>query len=354
MSAGGRTRIGYHLAWAALPLAACGAVATGSDMEGVRGDLNLLRRQMLEVKASSDGNRQFFDQRIAKLEGRVDEEGPRGRAELTARLQEMSTELRLVQGKLEENAHAVSEANRRAEEVSQRLASLNTRILAVEGQMRAIQQAARLQGPGAATAPPAAVPPPTGAPMPPASVPPPPPPANPADRLPPSPPFAGQSGQPPAPPATTAPPPAAPGPVATAPQTPPPVDSRFVGQSADVIYSAALTDYTKQNYDLAIRGFQAFMAQYPRDSRVPDAQWWLADSYYAEQNYPQAIKEYDVVVRNFPDSPKAPAAMFKQGLAYLQGNDATGCRILRDVVAKYARTREAGRAREELRQPLCR
>ena len=124
--------------------------------------------------------------------------------------------------------------------------------------------------------------------------------------------------------------------------------------TADAIYSAALTDYTKRSYDQAIRGFQAFIAQYPRDNRVADAQWWLADTYYSMENYPQAIKEYDVVVRSFPDSPQAPAAMFKQGLAYLQSNDPTGCRILRDMMAKYPRTREAGRAREELRQPICR
>jgi tol-pal system protein YbgF len=347
----GRGRIQPVLFLAALPLAACGTVATGSDLDSVRGEVNGLRRQLLEVKATSDGNRQFLEQRIARLE----EEGPRSRTDLATRLQEMSTELRLVQGKLEENAHVVSEGNRRMDDVGQRLASLNTRLLAMEGQVRALQQAVRAQqgGPPAAAAPaaPQAPPPPpiTG--------------QVPGDRLPPFPPFPGQ--QPAAPPSgagaappTIPPSPFPPGPaVATAPHPPPPpvaVDPRFAGQPADVIYSTALTDYTKRDYDQAIRGFQAFIVQHPRDSRVADAQWWLADTYYSMENYPQAIKEYDVVIRNFPDSPRAPAAMFKQGLAYLQSNDPTGCRILRDMMVKYPRTREAGRAREELRQPICR
>jgi tol-pal system protein YbgF len=120
--------------------------------------------------------------------------------------------------------------------------------------------------------------------------------------------------------------------------------------SADQVYSLALNEYTKQNFDQAIRGFQAFIVQFPRDSRVADAQWWMGDSLYAQQNYPQAIREYDVLIRTYPDSRRVPAAMFKQGLAYLQLNDPSGCRVLRDVLANYGRTREASRAREELRQ----
>jgi tol-pal system protein YbgF len=298
------------------------------------------------------------EQRIAKLETRVDEEGPRGRAELSARIQEMSNEVRLVQGKLEENAHAIQESTRRADEAGQRLAALNTRVLAVEGQVRAMQQGVRSQTPAPGTAPGVPL---AGGTVPPSSVPsagq-----ATPADRLPPPPPFAGQ----PAPPGTQPPPalatpavptqpaaPPAPGQAAAAPPAPP-VEARFTGMSADQIYSAALTDYTKQSYDLAIRGFQAFIAQFPRDSRVPDAQFWLANSYYAQQNYPLAVREFEVLVRDYPDNPKAPSAMLNQGRAYLEANDAAGCRVLKDLVAKYARTRQATLARDALRQnPLC-
>jgi tol-pal system protein YbgF len=318
-----------------LPLAAFGCVATGGDLDQVRGDLNTLRREVQALSQTSDGNRKFLEQRIAKLETRVDEEGPRGRAELAARIQELSSEVRLVQGKLEENAHAMQDSTRRADEAGQRLAALNTRVLAVEGQVRAMQQGARVQTPlpGA---------PPAGETVPPSSAPPPAPPAPP-DRLPSPPPFAGQ-----------APPPAPPPPPAAAPAPPPPIEPRFTGMSADQIYSAALTDYTKQSYDLAIRGFQAFIAQFPKDSRVPDAQFWLANSHYAQQNYALAVREFEVLVRDYPDNPKASSAMLNQGRAYLEANDAAGCRVLKDLVAKYGRTRQATLARDALRQnPLC-
>ncbi len=136
------------------------------------------------------------------------------------------------------------------------------------------------------------------------------------------------------------------------PQT---LEPPFASAAADQIYSTALTDYTKQSYDLSIRGFQAFIAQFPRDSRVPDAQFWLANAYYAQQNYPLAIREFEVLIRDYPDNSKTPSAMLNQGRAYLESNDATGCRVLRDLTTKYARTRQATLARDALKQaPQCR
>jgi len=146
--------------------------------------------------------------------------------------------------------------------------------------------------------------------------------------------------------------------VATAPGAAPPappLDARFSGMSADKIYETALNDYTKQSYDLAISGFQAFIAQFPRDSRMPNAHFWVANSYYAQQNHGQAIQEFEVLIRNYPDSSQAPSAMLNQGRAYLDSNDANGCRVLRDLTARYPRTRQATLARDQLRQaPQCR
>src|SRR5574341_1246900 len=95
MKVRGQMRLEHFLAAAALPLAACGTVATGTELEGVRADLTQLRRQVQEVKASGEGNR-------------------------------------------------------RSEDMAQRLGTLNTRILALEGQVRALQQAMRSQSPAGA------------------------------------------------------------------------------------------------------------------------------------------------------------------------------------------------------------
>jgi tol-pal system protein YbgF len=80
---------------------------------------------------------------------------------------------------------------------------------------------------------------------------------------------------------------------------------------------------------------------------VPNAQYWLGESYYGQKNYAQAIEEFDVVIRDYPDSPKVPSALFKQGDAYLQmGDTSRATKVLCELVAKHPKTREARLARE--------
>jgi tol-pal system protein YbgF len=113
------------------------------------------------------------------------------------------------------------------------------------------------------------------------------------------------------------------------------------------VYRSALNDYTKGNYDLAIAGFRTYIQNYPRTSLIPNAQYWLGESYYSQRNYAQAVEEFDVVIRNYPDSPKVPSALFKQGDAYHQMNDAKReTAALCELVTKYPKTREARLARE--------
>ncbi len=127
------------------------------------------------------------------------------------------------------------------------------------------------------------------------------------------------------------------GQMATAPST-----------SADELYSTGLTEYARQAYDRASETFRAFLAQYPKDARAPDARYWLADSYFQQQRYAEAIPEYEVVIRQFPESRRAPAALFRQGQARLALGDQAGCQSLREFLARAPRTREAAQAREAL------
>jgi len=120
------------------------------------------------------------------------------------------------------------------------------------------------------------------------------------------------------------------------------------------VYKNALGDYTKGDYDLAIAGFRSYVQNYPRTSLVPNAHYWLGESYYGQKNYAQAIEEFEVVIRDYPDSPKVPSALFKQGDAFLQLNDlkqatAALCELA-DAKSKYSRTREAQLAREKMRE----
>lgn len=122
--------------------------------------------------------------------------------------------------------------------------------------------------------------------------------------------------------------------------------------SADELYSTALTAYARQGYDQAITAFRIFLLQNPRDPRVPDAQFWLADSYFSQQRYAEAIPEYEAVVRQYPGSRRAPAALYRQAQARLALGDRNGCQSLRDLIERFPQAREAAQARETL-APRC-
>jgi tol-pal system protein YbgF len=118
--------------------------------------------------------------------------------------------------------------------------------------------------------------------------------------------------------------------------------------TADDLFSTAATEFAAQNYDGAIEHFGAFLVQYPKDRRAPDARFFLAEAYRAQRRYAQAGAEYDAFLSQYPGHRKAPDALYRQGETRLDLGDAAGCRILRDALNRYPGVREATTAREIL------
>jgi tol-pal system protein YbgF len=358
MAVGNGRRVGAALLGAALVMGGC--VATGDEITTIRRDLAGLRQEVAGMTKAQESARVLTEERLGKLEsdfqGRFEatvKETEGSRAALGTRLDELATETRLVQGKLEENAFVLTNLNNRLDEIDQTSRQTARRMDGVEQQVKGIgQQVQALEqqvkgsspvpapapGPGVgqppaappATAPPQATQAPTG----------PPPVAQPPAAVPPTaqpPVVAPPAGQPPA--ASPSPPPPV---VATRPAQPAPAQL-----PPEDVYRTALNDYTKGNYDLAISGFRTYIQNYPKTSLVPNAQYWLGESYYSQKNYAQAIEEFEVVIRDYPDNPKVPSALFKQGDALLlMGDSKRATAVLCELIGKYGKTREARLARE--------
>jgi tol-pal system protein YbgF len=349
----------------AVPLIAgltAGCVATGDDIQALRRDLGGLRQEMSGMAKAQESARVFTDERLTKLEsdfrGRFEatvKETEGSRAALATRLDELATETRLVQGKLEENAFVLTNLNNRLDEIDQAGRQRARRLDGLEQQVKTLSPApppAPVPGTAPGTAP-GMVPAPGG--QPPVTQPPVAPPA---------------AAQPPAAPTPVPQPPAISSPAAQPPAAAPPTGQPPAGQPPPVVatrpaqpspavlppedvYRAALNDYTKGNYDLAITGFRTYIQNYPKTSLVPNAQYWLGESYYSQKNYAQAIEEFEVVIRDYPDNPKVPSALFKQGDALLQMNDTKrATAVLCELIGKHGKTREARLARE--RNVRCR
>jgi tol-pal system protein YbgF len=117
------------------------------------------------------------------------------------------------------------------------------------------------------------------------------------------------------------------------------------------LYKTALNDYTRGNYDLAIDGFRSYISLHPKTSLLPNARYWLAESFYSQKNYGQAIKEFDLLIAEHPGNPKVASAMLKQGYAYLEtGDTSRGRTVLNDLLKRFPKSQEARLAKDRLNQ----
>jgi len=116
------------------------------------------------------------------------------------------------------------------------------------------------------------------------------------------------------------------------------------------LYQAALSDYQRGKFDLAVQGFRTYLEQAPHGDVADTAQYYLGESLYSGKDYRGAIAEFERLVRDFPQSPQVPSALLKTGYAYYEVKDGVqGRRVLRTLVEKYPTSREAKLAEERLR-----
>ena len=117
----------------------------------------------------------------------------------------------------------------------------------------------------------------------------------------------------------------------------------------DQVYAAAYNDYLMGNYDLAIKGFQHFLATY-RDSEFSDnALYYMGVACQNQHQYERAIQAFDQVINLYPKADKTPIAYFKKFrvLQELQ-RPLDGIEALKKLLAVFPDSQEAVLAREEL------
>ncbi|MBW8312676.1 MAG: tol-pal system protein YbgF, partial [Rhizobium sp.] len=155
--------------------------------------------------------------------------------------------------------------------------------------------------------------------------------------------------------------PAAAAPAATAADAPVPRDAAPVADApaADAIdpaaeeaaYQAAL-DALVERFEAAdsARMFQAFIRDYPSSSLVPNAWYWLGESYYVTQNYELALEAFQTLLGQYAGSRKEADALLKLGYCQVAlGQRAEGEASLRDVMSRHPGTDAAAKAESRLR-----
>ena len=116
------------------------------------------------------------------------------------------------------------------------------------------------------------------------------------------------------------------------------------------LYQKALDLFKGGDMQKARELFTGFIERYPSHAMVPNAHYWLGETYYNEKKYDQAILEFQEIIKNFPDKEKVPAAELKQGMAFKELGDVKSARYLfKKIIDAYPASEEAKIAQEKLK-----
>jgi tol-pal system protein YbgF len=139
-------------------------------------------------------------------------------------------------------------------------------------------------------------------------------------------------------------PPAAPAAVEDAPSTlrdepvaaPPGGVAGLTPGSTRSEYEADYSLYKNAQYDAAITGFNDFLTKYPRDRLVPDATYFLGESYARLGRHREAAEQFLKLSTDYTKSNRAPDALLRLGMALnALGAGAQACATYQEVDRKY-------------------
>jgi tol-pal system protein YbgF len=152
-----------------------------------------------------------------------------------------------------------------------------------------------------------------------------------------------------APAAPAATPASAPAPAAAAADAAAPAPADPAAEEA--AYQAALDALVERfEADESARLFLGFLRDYPGSALVPNAYYWLGESYYVTQNYELALEAFQTLLNQHAGSRKEADALLKLGYCQIAlGQRAEGEESLRQVSARFAGTDAAGKAESRLR-----
>jgi tol-pal system protein YbgF len=149
--------------------------------------------------------------------------------------------------------------------------------------------------------------------------------------------------------AGVAPPPAGAAAPAAAGSVAPAIASAPATADESRVYEAAQNQRRSGNYQGAIIAFQNFIAQYPRSTLAPRAQYWIGDSRFNLRDYKNAIAEQHKLLSTYPDSPSVPDALLNIASSQVELGDTAGARRTMDgLVERYPASEAAEKAKRRL------
>jgi tol-pal system protein YbgF len=118
----------------------------------------------------------------------------------------------------------------------------------------------------------------------------------------------------------------------------------------ETAYKDAFEAFQKKSHEEAIRKFSAFVEAHPGTPLVPNALYWIPESYMSVKNYEKAILSFQELVDKHPKSEKVPRALLAQADAFNAVKDKkSSITVLKKVIELFPKSEEAAIAERRLR-----
>ena len=101
-------------------------------------------------------------------------------------------------------------------------------------------------------------------------------------------------------------------------------------------FENARGQFQQRQYAAAEMGFRQFLQANPRDTRAPEAIYWLGESYFQRQQYSEAAEQFLKISTEYAKSARGPDALVKLGMSLSRLNaKQEACATLAEVLRKY-------------------
>ncbi len=130
-----------------------------------------------------------------------------------------------------------------------------------------------------------------------------------------------------------------------------PVMAQMTPGNAEQLFGAAVSDYYRGNYDLALSEFRQYVDTFPTSELADNAQYWIGEILYAQKKLPEAVNEWEKVATISPQGDKTRMALYKRALVLLDmGKKEEAVAQLLTITKTFANTSEATLATQQLQQ----
>ena len=115
------------------------------------------------------------------------------------------------------------------------------------------------------------------------------------------------------------------------------------------MYDSAFADFQSKNYQLALKGFDTILKNYPDGVFTENARYWISNAHYALGDYEQAIAAVQELLAQHPQGNKEPDGLLISARSELaKGQTDAAKTILDSIIESHPTSLAADKAREIL------